>query len=235
MDNSELKNSLEVRAKDVLLMYKDESNYPYKVIVNQNKGVKLVKGGIIPRDFLERSEIVYSLIKEFNSPEAFWTDFTKDLFWFKTYTPFFDNETRKPTNNYFAFKMLHQANKIRNSLEIEWTNYTAIIKWEAAFEMYKIAPYQQLQVCSNCMTKVRFYPRYPTAICRTCMQKITDKNGRKIFYYLDPNTSRYKGKYENQEPYNNEICYIGDKEFFVTEARMSGMVIQLLSAKDYMI
>lgn len=228
-------NYTDKESNDILLMYMDVDNSAYKVIANQDGSVSLLKGGPIPEDFLERSKIVYSKTQEFISPDEFWADFTKDVLWFKTYSPFYDNEVSKPNNNYFANYVLDQANEIRDSLDIEWTKYTSIIKWENAFEMYKIAGLKQLQVCSNCKTRVRFYPRYPTYICRACAQKITDKNGKRLFYYLDRKTSRYKGQYENQEQYDGRICYIGQKEFFVTEARMSGMVIQLLSAKKYMI
>lgn len=226
-----------LKVGDVLFMYRDNNDRAYKVIVNEENEVLLLKGKEeIPKDYSKRSTINYIQIAKYDSPDDFWLKFSQDQLWFQTFSPFSDNETRKVDNNLFAYHVIHQGNKIRYSSNIDWEKYELIIRWEGSFNISPLLSKELIQVCPNCMSRVRFYPRYPTSICNQCTSKITDKEGRRVYYVFDSNTQRYKGRYSEKESYDSRSCYIEDREYFVTEARMtSGLVIQLKSAEKYMI
>ncbi len=223
-------NFLKLGIDDTILTYSDKNNFAYKVKVSNQGKIYVQKGGEIPEDYKQRTMIRYSKISEYSSIGEFWRAFASDKYWFEIYRPFTDSHIKKLDNNILAYYVIHEGNSIRNSSMIDWRKYKGIREWENLFDLKNMNSSEIIQVCPNCMSKVRFYPRYPAYICRNCVSQLTDKNGRMVAYYNTSISGGCEGKYVNSdEEYDSPICYIGEKKFYATDARFGGIVVQLES------
>jgi len=226
---------LKLNFEDIILMYSHD-NFPYIVKVSNQNKVYIQKGTEIPKDYQERVRINYQHFANFSSINEFWKYFASNENWFELYSPYSDARNRKINNSILAYYIIHEANSIRNTLSIDWRKYKEINKWGGLFDLKNLNTSEIIQVCSNCLAKVRYNPRYPRYICGNCVSQLSDESGRLVSYYNTSMGGGCEGKYVNSdEKYENSICYIGDKEFYAMEARFGGIVIQLKSAIEYMI
>lgn len=90
--------------------------------------------------------------------------------------------------------------------------------------------FDKKQSCPNCCQSVKPNSRYPKYICPNCVKLITDEKGKRVSYYnthlLGYGCQGYYVDNEQNEKYNSNICFIGNKIFFAQEARFGGIVIQ---------
>lgn len=84
-----------------------------------------------------------------------------------------------------------------------------------------------IQHCPICNAKVPDSSRYPKYICKKCVQKITDKNGRKVYF---ANSDIYgdgcQGHYDKENKYEGDICFVNGIECYAQAAYFGGIVIQ---------
>ena len=81
--------------------------------------------------------------------------------------------------------------------------------------------------CPICKIKLESMSRYPNYICNTCMDKATDKNGRKLTFCNIDFSGGFIARYtESNEIYNSHICYIDGIQYYADEARFGGIVIE---------
>ncbi len=87
--------------------------------------------------------------------------------------------------------------------------------------------------CPICSTLVKYFTRYPRAVCNNCYGKASDAQGRKLSFF---NTSMSGGfeaiVTETQERHQSHICYINGVKCWADEARFGGIVIEAMIDDD---
>ncbi|MEC7987391.1 MAG: hypothetical protein VX278_19640 [Myxococcota bacterium] len=84
------------------------------------------------------------------------------------------------------------------------------------------------QYCPICQNEVPRFARYPRYICHPCGARITDEEGRSVYYVNTSAGGGCQGYYQDdQSPYNQRECYVGSTRCIASEARFGGIVIQV--------
>ncbi|MEM6348148.1 MAG: hypothetical protein AAF927_29980 [Bacteroidota bacterium] len=215
----------QLKERDVLLHYQNAEGKVYRLVYVEG----YFKFQREEKKFFAGSEqIHYFSFNRFATPEEAWRFMTQDPAWFMRYQPIWYKQGERLSNPLFARHLIHVANQIRNTTQINWEHYVAIRQWGNILYAHDIAPSEYLQICPNCTKKVSFYPRYPTYICSDCSDLITDKSGRRLSFSNTSMSGGCQGYYLNtNEKYEGYDCYIGDKQFVAKEARFGGVVIEL--------
>jgi predicted amidophosphoribosyltransferase len=83
------------------------------------------------------------------------------------------------------------------------------------------------QVCPTCRKSVKANPRYPHYLCRPCVERATDANGKRIqFFQANPN-GRYAARYADTGiEYPSHECFVDGVKCWADEARFGGIVVQ---------
>lgn len=83
--------------------------------------------------------------------------------------------------------------------------------------------------CPICAAELEKIERYPKYVCRTCADKVTDINGRKISFSNPHISGGFIAHYsDNSEIYESHSCYIDGIACHAEEAKFGGIVIQKL-------
>jgi hypothetical protein len=87
---------------------------------------------------------------------------------------------------------------------------------------------EEKQQCPICKAEVKKSTRYPKYICEECTLKVTDKDGRSVYF---ANTTLLgfgcQGHYRDKnEIYNSHFCFVNGILCVAEEARFGGIVIQ---------
>jgi len=82
--------------------------------------------------------------------------------------------------------------------------------------------------CPICNAELQVFARYPKYVCRDCVLKATDSNGRAlIFGNPYPLGHGFAAKYaDTGEEYDSRVCYIDGVECRAAEARFGGIVVE---------
>lgn len=97
-----------------------------------------------------------------------------------------------------------------------------------AEERRRIAEANNTHVCPICQQQMIFTPRYPSAVCRRCKPKTTDKSGRTISFRNIDLSGGCEGYYiDTHELYDSYECYIDGVQCWANEARFGGIVIEV--------
>jgi len=134
--------------------------------------------------------------------------------------------------------IVKSTNELRFNMEFSEKDIFTIAAWDNLLFRYKdksefvFNESQKLKAfCPNCKKeRSEFIQRYPKSICRECVLKITDKKGRSVEFVNSSGCQGYYAGTNQQEKYERNVCYIGEKEFIAEEARLGGIVINL---KEY--
>ncbi len=177
----------------------------------------------------EKNETIHCFsFNRFATPEEAWRFMTQDPEWFVRYQPVWYKRGERLSNPLFARHLIHVANQIRNTTQINWKHFWAIRRWGNLLYAADLDRREYLQICPNCTKRVSFYSRYPTYICTDCRELITDKAGRRLSFSNTSMSGGCQGYYlDTKEKYEGYDCYIGDKQFVAKEARFGGVVIEL--------
>ena len=88
--------------------------------------------------------------------------------------------------------------------------------------------YQNCPICGNLVNQSERYPKY---VCTDCQMRLTDFDGR-LVYYMNTHIMGYgcQSYYKdtNHEPYNSNICYVDGVKCIAEEAHLGGIVIQAI-------
>jgi hypothetical protein len=81
--------------------------------------------------------------------------------------------------------------------------------------------------CPICRIELTFNARYPNYICSECSEKATDITGRKLAFANKSIGGGFEAIYlDNNEVYDNHICYVNGIECYANEARFGGIVVE---------
>lgn len=85
------------------------------------------------------------------------------------------------------------------------------------------------QNCPICANPVRPNPRYPSYVCSACAAKASSKDGRLLKFYNEGLSGGFVAVYaDTGERYQSHECYIEGIKCYADEARLGGIVIQIL-------
>ncbi len=85
----------------------------------------------------------------------------------------------------------------------------------------------QKQFCPICSSEVTFVSRYPNYVCRDCCKRIVDSEGRAIeFFNIDLSSGLWAQYADNQEPYDDQVCFIDGHRCQAREAHFGGVVVR---------
>jgi hypothetical protein len=84
--------------------------------------------------------------------------------------------------------------------------------------------------CPICGTPLPFFdPRYPRAVCATCVRKACDEHGRPLEFFNEGMGGGFVAVYRDTgEPRAGHGCFIEGKRCYADEARLGGIVVQVL-------
>ena len=75
--------------------------------------------------------------------------------------------------------------------------------------------------------EITFQPRYPKAICATCMASAVDKDGRHLNFYNTHISGGLAGEYiDTEEPYFEDHCFVSNIRCLVEERYLGGIIMQ---------
>lgn len=90
-----------------------------------------------------------------------------------------------------------------------------------------------MQKCSICNVDVPANPRWPRYICGRCVEKVTDKNGRRVSFGNEDAWGGLEGGYvESGEKYANAFCYVEGGRCKAYEGKFGGVFIQTLTDEE---
>lgn len=85
---------------------------------------------------------------------------------------------------------------------------------------------QSTQPCPICQSSVPFDPRYPNAVCSSCVEAAVDCAGRPLRFYNESMSGGIYGVFaDTSEQAPETTCFIHGVECQAQEARMGGIVI----------
>ncbi len=172
--------------------------------------------------YADIKEELFTHRKSYPDIAAFWKEFAARGDWFEAYGH------RYGLHACMAKFVITSANEIRKRGDFTLAGYELLNKWENDLgdDECEIAVYHQF--CPNCKARVYFQARYPKSLCNDCRELITDKSGRPVNYF---NTELMghgcAAEYlDTGEPYESDICFIGQVEYTAQEARFGGIELQ---------
>ncbi|UJP66700.1 hypothetical protein [Mongoliitalea daihaiensis] len=91
---------------------------------------------------------------------------------------------------------------------------------------------KELQHCPICQSEVTYSQRYPQYICNSCVELITDKEGRPVEFF---NTTILgqgcEGIYQDTgEQYAGDTCYVRGVLCKAKEHRFGGIVVEVVES-----
>jgi hypothetical protein len=83
------------------------------------------------------------------------------------------------------------------------------------------------QQCPICGAGLAQDQRYPSKLCRKCVNEATDERGRKLEFSNVDATGGFVAVYaETGEPYPDHVCYVRGIQCCADEAHLGGIVVQ---------
>ncbi|MCS6994085.1 MAG: hypothetical protein NZP74_09685 [Anaerolineales bacterium] len=83
--------------------------------------------------------------------------------------------------------------------------------------------------CPLCGAPMRFDPRYPRAVCPQCAAQACDSQGHPLDFYNEDMSGGFRAVLRGSgQPYPFHECFIGGVRCYADEARLGGIVIQVL-------
>ncbi|MGH1387771.1 hypothetical protein [Kordia sp.] len=176
--------------------------------------------------------------KKFRSLLEFWNYITKPEKWYLEYQANTIQHIEKYIEILAPF-IVKSTNELRRKMEFSDQEIYTIAAWDNLLFRYKekselvLKESQKLKAfCANCgKERIGFSQRYPKSICHECFPKITDNTGRSVEFFNSHiggyGCQGYYSGTNQQEKYELDVCYIGEKEFIAEEARFGGIVINL--------
>jgi hypothetical protein len=80
--------------------------------------------------------------------------------------------------------------------------------------------------CPICETSVPTNPRYPTAVCPTCVERATDEHGRPLRFYNRSMSGGFQAVCaDTGEEHAGHECWIDGVQCWVGEAHLGGIVV----------
>jgi len=74
-----------------------------------------------------------------------------------------------------------------------------------------------------------FNPRYPRAVCADCVRQACDAQGRLLDFYNESMSGGFAAVYrQTGERYESHECFIRGVRCYADEARLGGIVVQVL-------
>lgn len=89
---------------------------------------------------------------------------------------------------------------------------------------------EKQQHCPICQEEVDYSSRYPKYICSTCMDLITDAEGRPLaFYNISISAHGCQGEYKDSgEPFDGDACYVNGIPCKAQEHHFGGIVVEVV-------
>jgi len=83
------------------------------------------------------------------------------------------------------------------------------------------------QQCPICGTGVARDQRYPSKLCRKCVDQATDESGRSLEFSNVDATGGFQAFYsETGQQYPDHVCYVRGVQCCADEAHLGGIVVQ---------
>ena len=94
-------------------------------------------------------------------------------------------------------------------------------------EVKDVKSMREKHFCPICNTELGVSARYPDYICRACVSKATDKEGRPLVFYNETIMgSGFQAIFsDTQEIHDSHTCYIDGIECYAEEAYFGGIVV----------
>lgn len=203
---------------DLVLQYLDDDyTFAYELRRVKNK-FQLNKGDRPARredwDYLSMDV----LIGEFETIDEFWKKFaTKDRKWFLYYYP-------RQINRVIEKYVISLHNKIVEQEEISYDEHEKLSRWMNRCFNKEINRNVYWQFCSSCKERVLYFPRYPKNACRICKDDIIDEYGNPLNY--ESTHELYGDKIRLKSNQEEVKIFIGNDEYWASEARFGGIVYQ---------
>lgn len=214
-----------LKEKDVLLRYQNPEGQIYRLVYVE-ASFKFQREET--KTFAGSEQINCFSFKSFDTSEKAWRFMTQNSDWFLRYKPLWLGRGIRLSNHLFTRNIIHVANQICNTTQINWEHYQAIGRWSNLISAPEVSEKEYLQICPNCSNRVASYSRYPTYLCKDCVALVTDTQGRKVSFGNTSFSGGCQGYYrDSDEKYDSDDCYIEDKRFVAKEARFGGTVIEL--------
>lgn len=91
---------------------------------------------------------------------------------------------------------------------------------------------KQVNYCPICNQELPFSSRYPNYLCKRCSSYPVDEDGRTLKFWNESISGGFDARYiDTNELRDSHICYVNGRKCWAEEARMGGIVIQLLDEK----
>ncbi len=80
--------------------------------------------------------------------------------------------------------------------------------------------------CPHCSSPMPYLPRYPMAVCSSCVERAVDKNGRHLAFYNTSIFGGFEAMYSDTgDVHPSHECFIDGVRCWADEARMGGIVV----------
>lgn len=216
--------SIRLEYGQVILTYLDSDDICYRAKMGNGENVIVEVGGKKPHAGEDIK--IWKHYERFDSVEVFWKWLNNGNKWYVKFKPYWILRNRKVENSILAYYIIHEANRIRYTTKLNRELWSATRIWENLMDLNMLSKSELIQVCPNCMTKVMFFPMFPTMICNNCESQLTDKDGRKVSFSNVSMSGGCQGYYsDTREKYEGYNCYIGDRKFYATEMRFGGIAV----------
>lgn len=78
---------------------------------------------------------------------------------------------------------------------------------------------------------MRDNPRYPRRVCRACVERACDEEGRLLRFYNTSLSGGFVARYaDSGEDRESHVCFIDDVRCWADEAHMGGIVVQVTAS-----
>lgn len=216
--------SIRLEYGQVILTYLNLDDICYRAKMGNGENVIVEEGGKKPPAGEDVKIWRYS--ERFDSIDLFWSWLNDGNKWYIKFKPYWILRNRKVENSILAFYIIHEANKIRYTTNLNKELWSATRIWENLMDLNMLSKSELIQVCPNCMAKVMFFPMLPTRICSNCESQLTDESGRKVSFSNVSMSGGCQGYYsDTREKYEGYNCYIGDRKFYATEMKFGGIAV----------
>ncbi|MCB0636426.1 MAG: hypothetical protein KDC54_07395 [Lewinella sp.] len=222
---------LRLRFGQSLLLFMDSGEQCFRAKAGNGSEVVVESGGPKPAGRQPISAWKQYLV--FDSVWLFWLWLNKEAPWHVVYRPFWNGVNKKVDNSILAYYIVHEANQVRYTTKLDRPAWSATRLWENMMDLGLVRKSEFIQVCPNCLSKVLFFPMYPTGLCGNCISQLTDIDGRSVQFSNVTMSGGCQGYYlDTKEKYDHYHCYIGDKKFYALEMKFGGVAVVPFEDRD---
>jgi len=84
------------------------------------------------------------------------------------------------------------------------------------------------KACPICGERMAFNPRYPRQVCRVCVERACDEEGRPLRFYNTSLSGGFLARYaDSGKDRNSHVCFIDGVRCWADETHMGGIAVQV--------